>query len=254
MENLKSLAHDKHYRIKELLHRVKTEADPRNSYIELGLELVKTGMTDQALLCFRKANAIREDYLSLYNAASLLYLKNDFKNAILMLEKSRKLKPDFIMTSILAGISYSRLNNFRAAETNFINTLMLDPVNRTALTALSILYHNQGRMTESFHLVGRINALYETGKSFQKLKKGLIKHNVSLNTVKCSDYNAYISSLPVSIYNDKYGTIEEKIGRLETSGQRDRDSLISLSLCHMFSGDTDSAIEYLFEAKNCKAS
>lgn len=254
MENQKIQYQDNNSRIKELFARIKSEKNPRNSYIELGLELVKAGMPDQALLCFRKANTIQEDYLSLYNSASLFYMKKDFKNAILMLEKSRKLKPDFLMTSILAGISYSRLNNFKAAETNFINALMLDPVNRTALTALSILYHNQGRLTEALNIVNKLNSLYSTGEQFRKFKTGLIRYNSRLNTSKCEDYDTYIKSLPVNIYTDKYGSMEEKIERLETRGEQDRDKLISLSLCHLFSGNTDSAIEYLFEAKNCKAS
>ena len=60
MENQKLQSQDKHSNIKNLLGRIKTDANPRNSFIELGVELVKNGMPEQALLCFRKANAIEE--------------------------------------------------------------------------------------------------------------------------------------------------------------------------------------------------
>jgi len=244
-------------RIRHLLDIIKTDKTSRKTYIDLGIELVKCGMYDQGLLSFQRANKINEDYLSLYNTASLYYMKNDYKNAVLMLEKSRSLNPDFIMTSVLAGISYSRMNNYKAAEINFINVLMSEPANRTALTALSILYHNQGRLKESLRLVNRINSLYKTGENYSKLKTDIIstcKKNNRGDNAGYSNYKEYIKSLPVSIYTDKYGTIEEKIHRLEAGGLKNSKNLISLSLCHLLSGNTDSALEYLFAARDAKAS
>ncbi len=252
-------------RIRNLLQKIKTNKKSREIYLELGVELVRINMIDQALLSFKQANLLEEDYLSLYNSASLYYKKNEYKAAILQLEKARNLNPEFVMIPILSGICYSRLNNFRAAEVNFIKVLMTDPSNRTALTALSILYHNQGRISESINIINKLTALYKPGEKISKLKTGLIKksidnknHNLS-NAAKdpaekYREYDDYIKSLPVEIYTDKFGTINDKIEMLETKPDKNAENLISLSLCHLFSGNTDTALEYLYAAKNCKAS
>ena len=249
-------------KIKNLLDDIRSGLASRDSYVELGIELVKLNMVDQALQSFKRANQIKEDYLSLYNSASLYYKKNDFKTAIIQLEKSRQIKPDFVMSSILAGICYSRLNNLRAAEVNFINVLMADPANRTALTALSILYHNQGRTNESLNLVNRITILYKPGTNLVKLKTGLIKHSISgrkqvtgvKKTENPDEYDRYIKSVPVEVFTDKFGTIKEKIEKLEVKPEKNIQNLISLSLCHLFSGNTDSALEYLMAARTSRAS
>ncbi len=245
-------------KIKNLLDDIRSGCSARDSYVELGIELVKLNMTDQALQSFKRANQIKEDHLSLYNTASLYYKKNDYKSAILQLEKARKLNPEFVMVSILAGICYSRLNNIRAAEVNFVNVLMTDPANRTALTALSILYHNQGRVNESLSLVNRITTLYQPGTNLVKFKTGLIKRSINESGNRKADtleeYDKYIQSVPVEIFTDKYGTITEKIEKLETQPEKNIHNLISLSLCHLFSGNTDSALEYLIAARTSRAS
>ena len=67
------------------------------------------------------------------------------------------------------------------------------------------------------------------------------------------DYRAYddfIRSIPLEIYTDRYGTIEEKIASLgEKTAPGDRDGLLSLSLCYLLTGDSERAIDLLFEAK-----
>jgi len=40
---------------------------------------------------------------------------------------------------------------------------------------------------------------------------------------------------------------DEKIDFLKSNP--DRENLITLSLCHLFKGETDTAIDYLFEAR-----
>ena len=248
--------------IKKLLTIIKSGNATRESYIDLGIELVKINMIDQALQSFKRANQIKEDYLLLYNSASLYYKKNDYKAAILLLEKARILNPGFVMISILAGICYSRLNSLKAAEVNFVNILMNDPANRTALTALSILYYNQGRTEESLNLVNRLTSYYSPGANLIKMKTDLIKSSINGNKLKTRnhgsekfvEYDNFIRSVPVDIYTDKYGTIKEKIQMLETKPEKNIQQLISLSLCHLFSGNTASALEYLHAVKTCRAS
>jgi hypothetical protein len=138
---------------------------------------------------------------------------------------------------------------------------MTDPTNRTALTALSILYHNQGRINESLNLVNKVTTLYKPGTNLVKLKTGLIKKSINgiyktknNNSGKLDEYDKYIQSVPVEIFTDRYGTITEKIEKLKSEADKNSRNLISLSLCHLFAGNTDSALEYLMAARGSMAS
>jgi len=53
----------------------------------------------------------------------------------------------------------------------------------------------------------------------------------------------------VETLTDRFGTIDDKIQSLNEKVFADSSSLISLSLCHLFKGETDAAIDYLFKFK-----
>ena len=253
-DTVKSLP-DERSRLDEIIEKIRLNPATRDHYIELAVELIKSGRPDQAIKAFYRANSIKEDHVTFYNIGSLYYKKNDFKNAILALEKSKLINNKYYMTFLLTGICYGRLNNFKAAETNFINVIMTDPDNITALTALAILYHNQGKIDESHKILARISG--SQIKSVKRIKNEILlqSENNPLsgidfknNPERFSKFNEFIKSIPVSVLTDKYGTIEEKITRLESNPVKTRDNLISLSLCHLFSGNTESAINCLIEA------
>ncbi len=244
-----------------LVNAVKNNPGNREPYIELAVELASINRIDQAIRFFNRANAISEDYLSLYNTGSLYYKKGDFKNAIITLEKAKLLNNRFQMIYLLTGLCYGRLKNYKASESNFINVIMNDPDNTTALTALAILYHNQGKIDESLKLIGRISGSRVSSGSIRKIKSEILfnsgKADESAEEIKefknssekFRGFNDFIQSIPVAVLTDKYGSIEEKIQKLETDQLQTKDNLISLSLCHLFSGNTDSAIDYLIAAR-----
>ena len=248
-------------KLNHIVEKIKENPGKRKLYIQLAVELTKINKFDQAIKSFNKANMLGEDYITFYNIGSLYYKKNDFKNAILALEKSKYLNNKFYMSFLLTGLCYGRLNNFKAAESNFINVIMKAPENTTALTALAILYFNQGRIDDSLEILGRISGTKDNVDSIQKIKSEILFNsgkisesvkeikNYKDSSVKFKHFNDYIKSIPVSILTDKYGTIEEKISKLENHPSKTSSDLISLSLCCLFSGNTDSAIDYLFEAR-----
>ncbi|MCL2154430.1 MAG: hypothetical protein FWH53_02065 [Leptospirales bacterium] len=258
-------------KLNHIVEIIKENPAKRELYIQLAIELTKINRFDQAIKSFNKANQLCEDYITFYNIGSLYYKKNDFKNAILALEKSKNLNNKFYMTFMLTGLCYGRLNNFKAAESNFINVIKNAPKNITALTALAVLYFNQGRVDDSLEILERIsstkdnsiknNSTKDNSDSIRKIKSEILFNsgkitesvkeikNFKDSSVKFKHFDDYIKSIPVSILTDKYGTIEEKIFRLENHPSKTSSDLISLSLCCLFSGDTDAAIDYLFEAR-----
>ena len=248
-------------KLNHILEIIKENPAKRELYIQFAIELTKMGRLDHAIKSFNKANSLGEDYITFYNIGSLYYKKNDFKNAILALEKAKRLNNKFYMTFLLTGLCYGRLDNFKAAESNFINVITNTPENITALTALAILYFNQGRADDSLKIMERISNAKGNSDSIRKIKSDMLFKsgkiaesaeeikNYKDKSVKFKGFNDYIKSVPVSIFTDKYGTIEEKVFRLKNHPSKTSSDLISLSLCYLFSGDTDSAIDSLFEAR-----
>lgn len=243
------------------LSLVKEDPDYREAYINLGSIYSRMNRLDHAMACYMKAMKIRSDYITLFNIGCIFYKMNRYKKAVINLEKSRSLKSSFNLSSLVIGLCYSRMNNYKAAETNFINVLKITPKNRVALTALAILYYNQGKLDKSLFIVNRLieqdnanikikelksNILYKTGRFDESVEE--IK-----SVKKVSDgyrfFDEFIKSVPVETYTDKYGTINEKIDYLSKNGTSDKNSLISLSLCYLFKGETDLALDYLFEVK-----
>ena len=252
---------DNNDKINKIINIIKLNPVDRESYIELAVELTRQKRFDQAIKSFYKANSLNEDYITLYNIGCLYYKKNDFKNAIIALEKAKQHNNKFHMIFLLTGLCYGRLNNFKASESNFINVIMTDPDNTTALTALSVLYYNQGRISDSLNIIKKISASKIKSDTVQKIKSEILFNSgksaesayeikqFKNSSEKFKSFNDYIQSIPVAILTDKYGSIEEKIQKLENDPSKTRDNLISLSLCHLFSGNTDSAIDYLIEAR-----
>ncbi len=233
---------------------------PSKLYATIGSELFKKNHLDWALKFFDKANSIQEDYLSLYNSGCIYYSLKKYKDAILNLEKSKEKNSKFFMSHLVAGLAYSMLGNSKAAESNFISVLKANPGNETALTALSILYYNRGEFDNSMKLIDsfsqkggknknlsklKTDILYETGK-LKELVQEIKERKKTESGYKI--YDEYIKSVQVRVFTDRYGTMEQKIERLETE-EENKKNLISLSLCHLFSGNTDSALDYLMQAK-----
>jgi len=236
---------------------VKTEKN--ENLVTRGINYSRKGQIDEALNCFLEASKINENYLVLYNIGCLYYKKSEYKKAVFNLEKSRMLNPDFPLSSLITGLCYSRLGNTKAAQSNFINVLMIDPDNKTAATALSILLQNQGRIKESVKILSRLSESHSEDTSIKKLKTDILfsMENVEQTASAIKElkkdspsyksYDDFINSVPVEVYNDKYGTMADKITSLKYD--RTKKSLISLSLCHLLKGDTDSAIDYLMQAR-----
>jgi len=251
-------------RIAGLLSLINKDKKNREAYIMLANELNSIGRIDNAIKYYRIANSLSEDYISLYNIGSLYYKKGDFKKAVIVLEKSKKYKADFLMSLLVTGLCYSRLNNIQASVTNFIKVLMIDPSNKTALAALSIIYHNSGRITDSYQLIKLLSKKYPTDEKIINIKSDIFYYSgdaaqsikeikdLKKRSDKFKKYDEYIKSVPVDIYNDRFGNLDEKVAMLESDDENSSDNFLKLSLVHLFSGNTDSAIDYLFKARGEK--
>lgn len=235
----------------------------RDVRMSLGALYAKMDRLDEALSMFQEAMDSKLDYLVQFNIGSLLYKKGKYKKAIILLEKSKEMNPHFSLTKLVMGLCFSRLDNLKAAELNFLDVLKTWPGNRVALTAMSILYYNTGRFDKALLLVQKlieqdpdnravqdlkVQTLYKAGR-FGEAADDLKERKTRLDGYTL--YDRFIASVPVDVYTDKYGTLDEKIDKLNEKD--DVKSKVTLSLCHMLKGDTDRAIDYLFEARQTGA-
>ncbi len=231
----------------------------RPAYLNLGSILFQSGMYQEALTCYERALKLEEDHLIFFNIGSIHYRMGNYKKAVINLEKCRKLNNEFPIAVLVMGLCYSRMNNFKAAEKNFNEILVVWPSNRVALTALAIMYYNQGRNEESISFLNTLLKLDENNHRIRELKSAILfktgditasaeeKKQVARKAEKYQFFNEYIKTVPVEVLTDRYGSIDEKIDDLQN--KKDRHSLISLSLCHLFKGDSDAAIDCLYRAK-----
>jgi tetratricopeptide (TPR) repeat protein len=233
----------------------------KEAYINLGSIFSRMNRFDNAMAFYKRALKIRSDYITLFNIGCIFYKMNQYKKAVINLEKSRSMKDNFNLSSLVIGLCYSRMNNYKAAETNFINVLKITPDNRVALTALAILYYNQDKLDKSLYIINRLIKQDSTNIKIKELRSNVLykkgKFDESVEEIKSLKkisngymfYDEFIKSVPVETYTDKYGTINEKIDYLMENGTSDKNSLISLSLCYLLKGDTDLALDYLFKVK-----
>lgn len=240
---------------------VKEDPTCKEAYINLGSIFSRMNRFDDAMAFYQKALKIRSDYITLFNIGCIFYKMNRYKKAVINLEKSRSLKGNFNLSSLVIGLCYSRMNNYKAAESNFINVLKITPDNRVALTALAILYYNWDKFDKSLYIINRLIKQDSTNIKIKELKSNVLykkgKFDESVEEIKSvkkvSDgyrfYDEFIQSVPVETYTDKYGTINEKIDYLRENSASDKNSLISLSLCYLLKGETDLALDYLFKVK-----
>ncbi len=235
----------------------------KEAYLNLGSLYSRMEHYDEAMENYHHALRLGEDYLIYFNIGSILYRKGEYKRAVLMLEKARRMQPRFPLTILVMGLCFSRLNNRKAALTCFEDVLAIAPRNRVALTALALHYYEEGNYSRTLQLLDQLEKTGIDKNRYNRLRADSLMNsgrddeavavvkNMRHTSEGFKKFDTFIEAVPVELFTDRHGTIDTKIGILKekvmTDG--DRDSLISLSLCHMLKGDMDSAMDYLFQAK-----
>jgi tetratricopeptide (TPR) repeat protein len=233
----------------------------RNAYINLGSLCSRMNNFNEALKYYKAALSLGSDYLTLFNIGCIFYKTGRYAKAAENLEQSIAMNKTFVLSKLVAGLSYSRMNTLEKAEHYFSEVLKSHPRSRLALIALAVIYYQTGRLELSLKLLdgilrtdpGDINI--RELKADILLKTGAIDESVSeikaikRRADKYKYFDEFIQSVPVEIYTDRYGSIDEKIDSLNARINEDSNNLISLSLCYLLKGDTDTAIDYLFNAR-----
>ncbi len=235
----------------------------REAYCNLGSLYARLEKPDDAMECFDRALEHGEDHIVHFNIGSIHFKRKEYKKAVVRLNRSRRLNGDFVLASLVMGLSYSRMKNRKAAENCFREVLRLWPGNLIALTALSILYYQSGRLQGSLKLVDRILVLDIGNTGIRKLRAKIL-YQLNRTADYASEikllketreeftlFDEFIQAIPAETFTDRYGTLDEKMERLREKARdrTDASSVVSLSLCHLLKGDTDMAVDMLMEAR-----
>ncbi len=167
-----------------------------NVYLELGnLYFVKKEY-GQAEEMFEKSLELTLDdankpYINVRNNLVDIYLKkNDYKNAVLHLERLHELLPDSVKIRNSLGINYINSSEYKKAENLFLNILSKEPNHVFANGELGIVYALTGKHRESVEIYEKLitivpdnSIIYmNLGNSYQELKN----YEKAINTYKKS--------------------------------------------------------------------
>lgn len=236
----------------------------RPALINLGSLYSRQNRYEDAMNCYGRALELEEDYLSWFNIGSIYYRKGDYKQAVIALERSRRMNETFSLPVLAMGLAYSKLGNVKAAEQCFVDILQKESGNEVSLTGLAILYYDRRNLHQALDMADRLLHLKPVHTGMKKLRAKILldlgRSSESANVVKeirsadkgFSVFDSFVGSVPESAFNDRHGSIDEKISMLEgkTADDADPGDMIALSLCHLFNGNPDKAIDCLFQAKN----
>ena len=85
--------------------------------------------------------------------------KGDFENAIIYLQKSAALNPDYVSTYINLSVCYGMTKNYSKCIEVLNKVLQLDPANVTGLNNLAIIYDHVGEKEKAVACRNKLNAL-----------------------------------------------------------------------------------------------
>lgn len=246
---------------REYISIITTDPIFRPAYLNLGSLYSRMNHFAESIRCYEAALTLGRDYITYFNIGCTLYKMNDYPKALASLQLSISMNKQFALPKLVAGLCHSRLNNLAEAEKYFQDVLKIWPDNRVSLTALSIIYYNKTNYEYSLQMLNRILYIDVNNIKLRELKSNILlkigRIDDSVKEIKIIKQQAdgyryfdeFIKSIPVDSLTDKYGTIDKKIDTLKNKKETDGDNLISLSLCHLFKGETDTAIDYLFKFK-----
>ncbi|MGB4267811.1 MAG: tetratricopeptide repeat protein [Spirochaetota bacterium] len=238
---------------------LKIDNSYRAALINLGSLYYRMKQFKHALDCFLRALQLKEDYIVLFNIGSLYFRLGEYKKSIITMNKCNTCNPDFIIAILVKGIAFSKLNNYKAALGCFKEVIKKDPANKVALTATILLYYEQKNYAVALHYLHQYERYHDSFR-FKEVTSDIILQCAQNNDEKIishslqkkgfRQFNEYIATIPPTIFNDSKGTIDTKIQQLEQEIQREPtpQALISLSLCHLFIGNNQTALQYLAKA------
>lgn len=238
---------------------IETDSSCRAAIVNAGVLYYRIKKYDEALEMFTRARTLKEDYSIHFNIGSVFFKIGHYKKAVMALDQCKKLNPHFYNAALVKGIAFSKLNNCKAALHCFKEVLEAQPENKAALQAIILLLYDEKKYSDALVYLRRYEKYYTSFKSSdialhivlecaKNQSPELIQ--LSLQKKEFKAFDEFIAAVPPTIFSDSKGDIKEKIQLLEEQimAVPKAASLLSLSLCHLFTGDSHKALCCLAQA------
>lgn len=266
---------------KKLLREDKSN---RPAWINLAALFSLQKETESAITCYRRALALKEDAIVLFNLAGELYKNKDNDSAILNLNRALELQNDFFRATLLLGYIYESQENFDQAVIAFRRALSLNRSSRIAALGLIVSLTEVDQNQEAYTIAQYYLKIQPNDTALLNLNAALLmklgRYKESFDQLKqvTSTHQKY-TSFDDHLKKAKQERDQETISFFETANERrkerteqlkkrieerknrqqkiltkedineDTKDLLDLSLLHLFSGEKDKALAFLIEAK-----
>jgi len=263
---------------------IREEPEFREAHNNLGALLSRLGNSEGAIRSFQKALSLKEDATVLFNLGSESFKINQLDAAESYLKRALRLDKRMIRAHLLLAYLYGKKKELDKAVIYFKNALVIEKGNRMAALGLAVLYSDLGRSEEALAVAEGFLRLQPNDDAFVNLKAGLLlelnRTTDSLDEYRklaqrSEKFKAFTSHVEAAKQeaNEEYekffedvsdkikGKTEQIKRRIlerresgskrvpETEQAEEAKDLVDLSLMHLFNGNPDAALKYLFEAK-----
>jgi tetratricopeptide (TPR) repeat protein len=278
---------EKEGNIKEALKNyhaaIKSDPDYRPAYMNLGSLYSRSGKPDTAIGFYRRALELKDDAAVNFNLGSdsfrLGHLTDSRKYLIHCLKHDSRM----IRAHILLAYIYGKEHNYDRAFIYFRNALKIEPSNRTAILGYAVALSENEEYEKALTLLesGRIDLskdptlknlhaglLLKLGRLSESLKEineltktssGYISftdHLKKARQEKDDEFQKTFAGIDDKI-NERMNRVRKRITDKKSAGLKAEDDtteeelkdLVDLSFLHLFQGDTEKALKFLFQAQ-----
>lgn len=265
------------------LYRASAKTDPlfRASFNNLGALYSRAGRPDLALGFFKRALELGEDDMVCFNLGSESYKLKKYDESKAYLIRALKQNTGLFKAHVLLAYIYGKLKLFDRALIYFKNALKLEPKNRMAVLGYVVTLSELEKYEEALKFIEssperkqdptlkslragmllKLNRLQESLKDFEELTRSSKKFTSFTDhlTAVRKETDDHYEKVFVGIDNkikERTARVRERLAQKKVSANRiaqpekqDLKDLVDLSLLHLFNGDPDKALKFLFQAK-----
>jgi len=243
-------------------YRMSLKIDPEfsKSWINAGALYSRLGRPQKAIICYQKAIKSNPESKAYYNLATEYFKSQNYERAKAILFQLLKLDKRFKQAHLLLGYTFGKLNQNKQAETCIKNVLKVDSKDTSALTALSLLYFHDSKMELCRKYSNELLTINANSIIAKRLLANLdiendLKNSLDLFTDIAEHdpkLKAFSQSVNTNINLEKKREIKTKRNNLSIKKVKSAQDWLDLSLCTLFDGDSEEAMQYLKKAASLK--
>jgi len=236
---------------------LKEKPDHLESWLNSGAIYFKQGNEDEAILCYEKALAIRNDIRALYNLGLVHYKISRVDSALGYFQKCIAIDATFLPACLLTGYILTEMNNPRGAIAVLQGALQVHRENESLLLSLAIAFHADQKNPLSAEVLRKILLKNPHNGAALRLQARLsVQDSVTKSSIE--NYRKLIQDAPEIIEFEAILDRQENKSIRENILQRKNEiarkdvktnaDYLDLSLMSFISGNANAAMNYLLYA------